>query len=136
MSVSRKMQTASRHLASLFVCPSLIAVAYFSLFTLLLTLTTACEREPLELYYDGKADMKITYDWISKYGERPEGMTFMLAHNSDTIRMYDVTHNVDETSLRLNSGQYLLTVINKTFGEYSKNRVLFFKSDFAGFAVH
>ena len=86
---------------------------------LLLLSVTSCQREPLELYYDGRADMKLTYDWMSKYGERPEGMTLMLAHNSDTISYYDVTHNIDQTSIRLKSGQYLLTAMNKTFGEYS-----------------
>ena len=82
-------------------------------------LMLACQREPLELYYDGRADLKLTYDWLSQYGERPDGMTLMLAHNSDSISYYDVTHNVDQTSMRLKSGQYLLTAMNKTFGEYS-----------------
>ena len=61
----------------------------------------------------------ITYDWMSKYGYRPDGMTLMLAHNGDQISSYDVTHNIDQTNLRTNSGTYLLTVMNKTFGEYS-----------------
>lgn len=82
-------------------------------------LMLACQREPLELYYDGRADLKLTYDWLSQYGERPDGMTLMLAHNSDSISYYDVTHNIDQTSMRLKSGQYLLTAMNKTFGEYS-----------------
>ena len=45
----------------------------------------SCERLPLELYYDGTADVRITYDWESKFGEKPEGMTLMLAHNGDSI---------------------------------------------------
>ena len=86
---------------------------------LLLFLIMSCNREPLELYYDGKADVKITYDWMTKYGNRPDGMTLMLAHDSDKIGTYDVTHNIDQTSMRTSSGTYLLTVMNKTFGEYS-----------------
>ena len=98
------MQAVVWHLACLFV---------------LLFLTEACYREPLELYHDGKADVHITYDWMSRYGERPDGMTLMLAHDGDVINSYDVTHNIDETTMRANSGTYMLTVMNKTFGEYS-----------------
>ena len=98
------MQALVWYLASLFV---------------LLFLTESCYREPLELYHDGKADVQITYDWMSRYGERPDGMTLMLARNSDTISTYDQTHNIDETSMRAFSGTYLLTVMNKSFGEYS-----------------
>jgi len=84
-----------------------------------LLVLTGCYREPLELYYDGKADLQITYDWMSKYGDRPDGMTLMLAHDGDVISYYDVTHNIDLTSMRANSGTYLLTTMNKSFGEYS-----------------
>ena len=105
ISVSKKMQTAVRHLASLL---------------LLFILFSSCQREPLELYYDGRADVQITYDWESEYGERPEGMTLMLAQNGDSLRLYPPTHNIDITNdLRLGSGHYLLTVMNKSFGEYS-----------------
>ncbi len=83
----------------------------------------SCEREPLELYYDGRADTYITYDWLSEYGEKPEGMTMMLAHNGDSMQIYPPTHNVDYTNdLRLRSGEYKLTVMNKSFGEYSTVR--------------
>lgn len=84
----------------------------------LVLLLAACQREPLELYYDGRADLKITYDWMSDYGQRPDGMTLMLARDGDSISYYDVTHNIDQTDMRLKSGQYRLTVMNKTFGEY------------------
>lgn len=86
----------------------------------LLLLLTSCDREPLELYYDGRSDVQITYDWETEYGERPEGMTLMMAHNGDSLRLYPPTHNIDITNdLRLGSGRYLLTVMNKSFGEYS-----------------
>jgi len=83
-------------------------------------LLPSCNRYELELYYDGKADIEITYDWLSQYGEKPEGMTLMLANNGDSMRIYPPTHNVDKTTdLRLGAGHYLLTVMNKSFGEYS-----------------
>lgn len=80
----------------------------------------SCERLPLELYYNGQADIQITYDWESKFGSKPDGMTLMLAHNGDSITYTDFSNDVDETTLRLNSGEYRLMVMNKTIGEYSK----------------
>lgn len=104
LNVKGKMQAAAAYLACLFV---------------LLFLTASCYREPLELYHDGKADVQITYDWMSRYHQRPDGMTMMLARDSDLISTYDVTHNIDQSSLRAQSGVYKLTVMNNTFGEYS-----------------
>ena len=104
LNVSNKMQTLVLHLASLL---------------LLFTVFASCYREPLELYHDGKADLQITYDWMSEFGQRPDGMTLMLAKDSDQINTYDVTHNIDQTSMRANSGTYKLTVMNNTFAEYS-----------------
>ena len=104
LNVKSRMQAVVWHLASLL---------------LLFIVVVSCKREPLELYHDGRADVQITYDWLSRYGERPDGMTLMMALNGDQINNYDVTHNIDETSMRANSGTYLLTVINKSFGEYS-----------------
>lgn len=95
------------------------AAAYLACLFVLLFLTASCYREPLELYHDGKADVQITYDWMSRYHQRPDGMTMMLARDSDLISTYDVTHNIDQSSLRAQSGVYKLTVMNNTFGEYS-----------------
>ena len=80
----------------------------------------SCQRDPLELYYNGQADVHITYDWESKFGVKPDGMTLMLAHDGDSITFTDATHNVDETTMRLNSGEYRLMVMNNTMDEYSK----------------
>ena len=95
----------------------ILLTAVCSLFAIMLIVS--CHREPLELYYDGKADVQITYDWMTKYGNRPDGMTLMLAHDSDLIDYYDVTHNIDVTSMRVKSGEYKLTVMNNTFSEFS-----------------
>jgi len=123
------MQTAVRHLASLCsrnsgskfftLHSSLFTYSLFtySLFTLLLVFTS-CYREPLELYTNGDADVTLTFDWETRYHERPEGMTLMLAHDGDQISLYDPTHNIDTWRKGLVSGLYLLTVMNKTFAEY------------------
>ncbi len=90
---------------------------------LVLLLTASCKREPLELYYDGRVDTKITYDWLSQYGERPDGMSFFLAKDGDQMQAYPPTHNVDSTvDLRLHSGDYLMTVMNKSVSEFATVR--------------
>ena len=96
--------------------------SFFSVACLVLAVLpfVSCEREPLELYYNGQADVNITYDWESKFGGKPDGMTLMLAHNGDSITYTDFSNDVDESTLRLNAGQYYLTVMNKTMGEFSK----------------
>ena len=89
------------------------------LLAFLLLAFTSCDRYDIELYTDGSAEVEINYDWMSRYGEMPEGMTLMLAHDDDLISYYDVTHNVGASKIRLKGGEYKLTVMNKTFGEYS-----------------
>lgn len=77
-----------------------------------------CTRYDLELYDDGRADVHFTFDWMTRYGERPEGMTFMWSRDNDTITYYDPTYLVDERTEKLPSGTYYVTTMNKTFGEY------------------
>ena len=85
-------------------------------------LLPACTRYELELYHDGRADVHLTYDWDSLFHLRPDGMTLMLAHDGDTISYYDATNSIFENTLKLSSGRYLLTVMNRTFGEYGTMR--------------
>ena len=85
-------------------------------------LLPSCTRYELELYHDGRADVHLTYDWDSLFHLRPDGMTLMLAHDGDTISYYDATNSIFENTLKLSSGRYLLTVMNRTFGEYGTMR--------------
>ena len=85
---------------------------------LLLLLLSSCRRYELELYDDGKADVHFTFDWLTRYREVPEGMTFMWAHDGDAITYYDPTYRVTERTERLDAGTYYVTVMNKSFGEY------------------
>ena len=85
-------------------------------------LLPSCNRYELELYSDGKADVHFTYDWDSLFHLRPDGMTLMLAHDGDSISYYDPTNSIFERTMRLASGRYLLTVMNRTFGEYGTMR--------------
>jgi len=85
---------------------------------LLLLLLFSCTRYDLELYDDGKADVHFTFDWTSRFGQKPDGMTFMYAYDNDTISYYDPTYRVDERTERWQAGTYYVTVMNKSFGEY------------------
>ena len=90
------------------------------LFTALIALLvfTSCYREPLELYDDGRADVHFTFDWMTRFGTIPEGMTFMMAKDNDTISFYDPTYRVLERTEKLTGGTYYITTMNKSFGEY------------------
>ena len=87
---------------------------------LFLFLLLSCDRRPLELYYDGRVEVRINVDWLSRFGERPHGMTLMLAKDSDAITFYDIYSNndVDGVTLRLEPGEYKLLIFNLSMEEY------------------
>jgi len=91
-------------------------------------LTTSCDRYEVELYYTGKADVSVDIDWESRFGERPSGMTIMLAKDGDAITFTDITHNVDHYDLQLEPGEYKMLIFNRTFGEFGSMRFLRTKS--------
>lgn len=92
----------------------LFIISYF-----LFPVLTACDRYEIELYYDGHADVHTTFDWMTRFGTKPEGMTFMWAKDSDVISYFDPTYRVDERTDQPTAGTYYVTTMNKTFGEYS-----------------
>jgi len=91
---------------------------------LLLMALTACERRPLELYYDGKAQVRINVDWYSRYRQHydhiPHGMTLMLAKDGDAFGNPEPYSNDDlyGVNLRLYPGVYKLLIFNKTINEH------------------
>ena len=132
--VSKKMQTAVRHLATLRVLRNLIiAVANISLFTLHSSLLSSCDREPLELYKQGDSKFKIGYDW-SKYGNPPEdGIYWMYFKNGDSLTKSDATHNVDaEYRNDLENGFYKMIVMTNTLSYYTdrQNMSFYYTDDF------
>ena len=100
------MQTAVRHLSYL-----LLLISSISLFV-------SCQREPLEVYYVGKADVVINVDWMSKFGEKPSGMTVVFAKDGDDIVFTDVTNDVDQYETMLEPGDYKMLIINHSYGEF------------------
>lgn len=84
----------------------------------LLLVLTSCERYELEQYYTGKAKVHVDVDWETLFGERPSGMTVMLAKDGDAITFTDITHDVDGYDLNLEPGYYKMLIFNRTAGEF------------------
>lgn len=96
----------------------LISLLLAAVLTAAVGLFSSCDRYEVELYYTGKADVSVDIDWMSRFGERPSGMTIMLAKDGDAITFTDVTHNVDHYDLQLEPGEYKMLIFNRTFGEF------------------
>ncbi len=94
----------------------------------LLLVFTSCERYELEQYYTGKAKVHVDVDWETLFGERPSGMTVMLAKDGDAITFTDITHDVDGYDLELEPGYYKMLVFNRTSGEFGSMRFSQMKS--------
>lgn len=110
------MQTAVRHLSYL-----LLLISSISLFV-------SCQREPLEVYYRGTADVIVNVDWMSKFGEKPSGMTVILAKDGDAITYTDITNDVDSYEMMLEPGNYKMLIINHSFNEFGSIRFAQVKS--------
>lgn len=91
-------------------------------------LTSSCDRYEVELYYTGTADVSVDIDWMSRFGERPSGMTIMLAKDGDAITFTDVTNDVDHYDLKLEPGEYKMIIFNRTFNEFGSMRFFRTKS--------
>ena len=72
----------------------------------------------MELYYDGRVEVQLTYDWQSRFGEVPEGMTVCLARDGDSITTVDVSNEVHAYTARLLPGLYRMMTFNKTYYEF------------------
>ena len=81
-------------------------------------LTASCDRYEVERYYTGTADVSVDIDWMSRFGERPSGMTIMLAKDGDAITFTDITNDVDHYDLKLEPGEYKMIIMNRTFDEF------------------
>lgn len=77
------------------------------------------EREPLEVYYDGVAQVKFQIDWLNHMEEKPSGMTLLLAKDGDVFTTTRVSNNVDEITMRLPAGNYKVMVVSYAFDEYA-----------------
>ena len=106
------MKSLRKSIASIVSIVSIASIASIA------SILSSCERYELELYNDGKADVHFDYDWMTQYGEYPEGMTLIMAKDGDAFTYYDATNSVQELTTRLEAGEYKLTVMNRTFAEF------------------
>lgn len=104
-----------------------ILVSIFSCFSISI-LTTSCDRYEIESYYTGTATVHLDIDWESRFGERPTGMTLMLAKDGDSITFTDISNDVDRYELHLEPGTYKMLIFNLTPGEFSTMRFYKMKS--------
>lgn len=102
------------------------SISIITLLHLVIVTFTACqpwyEREPLEIYYDGVAQVRIDVDWMNHLGERPELMTIMLTKDGDQFTDVRVTNEVDRAYYRLGEGTYNVMVFNYSYDDYSTMR--------------
>ena len=94
----------------------------------LIGLLASCDRYEVERYYTNTTNVTVEVDWQSRFGERPSGMTIMLAKDGDAITFTDITNNVDRYDLQLEPGEYKMIIFNRTFGEFGSMRFLQTKS--------
>lgn len=89
----------------------------------LLFLLVSCQpwyqREPLEVYYDGVAQLRLDIDWLNHMEEKPSGMTLLLAKDGDEFTTTRVSNNVDQVTMRLPAGSYKCMVVSYAFDEYA-----------------
>ncbi len=101
---------------------SLRSMLFGMLCALFAVMTVAsCEREPLELYYTGKAQIVINVDWKSRFGQKPAGMTILVAKlENDSIVYSDITDTKIETydELWLNPGTYRMLIFNEYYNGF------------------
>ena len=100
----------------------------FIVITGLVALFTACNRYEVELYYTGKAYVRVNVDWDTRFGEKPTGMTIMLAKDGDSITYTDITNFVDYYDLELEPGTYKMLIFSHSTGEYGSMRFFQMKS--------
>lgn len=81
---------------------------------------TGCYREPLELYYTGKADIDVNVDWMTRFGVMPTGMTVLIAKlDNDSLTHSDITNDVNiYDDLELLPGTYKMLVFNEYFNGF------------------
>ncbi len=98
---------------------NMLPTALCALFAVMMV--ASCEREPLELYYKGKAQITINIDWESRFGQKPGGMTVMVARlESDSIIYTDITDSKIDVydELWLEPGTYKILIFNEYFNGF------------------
>ncbi len=89
---------------------------------LLLLLTTACDRRPLEVYFDKVVNVRLDVDWMTYFHEKPTGMTMLLYREDDGLLRSLTTNEVNTQVLRLEPDVYKLIIFNQSPDEFGSMR--------------
>lgn len=92
------------------------------LLTLMLLLMASCNRRPLEVMEPTKTQLRLDVDWMTRYGQKPNGMTVMIWGDGWTKPYVSSTNNVESMHLELDPGHYRVIVMNKSFSEFGSIR--------------
>ncbi len=98
---------------------------------LIMLMTTACERRPLEVIVDEAVRVKLVVRWqvnfVELYGEQPNGMTVMLWGSNATQPIVETT-NEDQIILSLKPDTYRIAIFNELMSDYQP-QIQFFDAD-------
>lgn len=94
-----------RSLAALAACLVLSGLAA--------ELLSSCIRRPLEVYYFDKARLILHVDWMSHFGQRPNGMTVCIYDEGGLLYESRSMNEIDSVQLQLPVGRYRVIVFNE-----------------------
>ena len=98
-------------------------LCFASILTIALLLA-ACDRRPLEVMEPQKAQLRLDVDWMTRYGQKPNGMTVMIWGDGWTKPFVSSSNNVESMRIELDPGHYRVIVMNKSFSEYGSMKFL------------
>ena len=92
----------------------LLQVLIFSFAHFLIFSFVACDRRPLEVYYQGTVQLRINTDWQTDFGQTPERATYLIYKDEMLYTSIVNTDHVEYQDVILEPGTYQLIVFNET----------------------
>lgn len=79
----------------------------------------SCDRRPLETVAERAMKVRINVDWLSLYGEKPDGMSVFCYPADGGEPASTITNNVDYADVAIDeAGTYYVVVFNQSSGEF------------------
>ncbi|MBQ6745715.1 MAG: DUF5119 domain-containing protein [Bacteroidaceae bacterium] len=92
--------------------------SFCSFLLVVLALVSGCDRRPLEVMEPMKAEVRLDFDWMSRYGFTPESMTVMIWRENTLHPQVTHTNNVHSMMLDLDPGTYRVIAYSYSPDEY------------------
>ena len=80
---------------------------------------SSCIRRPLEVYYFDKARLILHVDWMSHFGQRPNGMTVCIYDEGGQLYESRSMNEIDSVQLQLPVGRYRVIVFNEDIDAFT-----------------